>query len=132
MKNNLKLLIILIFIISAPAWGEVKKAVIENVSAEVFTEKINSMKNHEDFMIIDVRTPQEFNAGRIKGAVNIDFYSSSFADKLKELDKEKTYFIYCRSGNRSGQTLRGMASMGFKEVYNLEYGIIADTMEIIK
>ena len=73
-------------------------------------KKSAAMDNPESFAIIDVRTPEEFYAGRIKGSVNFNYYDSFFLSEIKNLDRDKTYFIYCRSGNRSGQTLR---TMGF-------------------
>ena len=53
------------------------------------------------------------------------FYAGDFANRLADLDRSLPYFVYCRSGNRSGQTLDMMRDLGFEEVYNLEGGIIA-------
>ena len=75
-------------------------------------------------MLIDVRTPAEFASGSIKNAKNIDVLSPDFKKQLNSLDKEKEYFLFCRSGNRSGQGCSTMAEQGFK-VYNLKGGIDA-------
>ena len=73
-------------------------------------------------VLLDVRTPGEFSSGSIKGALNIDIMSSNFAQKVEKLDKDATYFIFCRSGNRSGQACKMMHKMGF-DVRNLAGGI---------
>lgn len=74
---------------------------------------------NENTVILDVRTPSEFSSNHIKGAINIDFYGSDFETKIKALDKNKDYKVYCRSGNRSGQTVNLMKKLGFKEVENV-------------
>ncbi|GAJ09500.1 unnamed protein product, partial [marine sediment metagenome] len=72
---------------------------------------------------IDVRTPGEFTGEHIENATNMDFYSEAFRDKLNNLDKNKTYLIYCKVGGRSGSALDIMAELNFKEAYNLLGGI---------
>lgn len=74
---------------------------------------------NENTVILDVRTPSEFSSNHIKGAINIDFYSADFEAKIKALDKNKDYKVYCRSGNRSGQTVNIMKKLAFKEVENV-------------
>jgi Rhodanese-related sulfurtransferase len=71
-----------------------------------------------DTVIIDVRTPGEFASGHLEGAVNIDIQSPDFAAQVMELDKDGEYFIYCRSGNRSGQAISQMDKMGFTDMTN--------------
>lgn len=73
-------------------------------------------------MLIDVRTPQEFHSGHITGAINMDIMGYDFHSQIAELKNDKTYFIYCRSGNRSGQACSIMADMGLK-TFNLSGGI---------
>lgn len=70
-------------------------------------------------VILDVRTADEYQSGHLKGARNIDFYSSNFKDQLSRLDKNKNYVVYCRSGNRSGQASNLMKKMGFASAENL-------------
>ncbi|NPA06907.1 MAG: rhodanese-like domain-containing protein [Chloroflexi bacterium] len=86
---------------------------------------IQQHKDDPNFVILDVRTPEEYRAGHIPGAQNLDFYAPDFQEKLSQLPKDKVYFIYCNSGNRSGQTFEMMKRMGFKEVYDLQGGIQA-------
>lgn len=73
-------------------------------------------------VLLDVRTADEVRAGSAPGSENIDFYDPEFSDMISSLDKDQTYFLYCRSGNRSGQTLRLMKSLDFTEVYDLSGG----------
>ena len=73
---------------------------------------------------VDVRTPGEFMTGHIQGAQNIDFESGNFENEISTLDKNGTYAVYCRSGNRSGQAVAIMHDAGFHNVYNLNGGII--------
>ena len=70
-------------------------------------------------VIIDVRTPEEFAAGHVRGAVNHDFNGGEFQTALPGLDKSVTYRLYCRSGNRSGQAAALMQQAGFTHVENL-------------
>ena len=70
-------------------------------------------------VLLDVRTPAEFAAGHLKGARNIDFRAAGFSFEIAKLDKDKTYLLYCASGNRSGQTTVLMEETGFKKVINI-------------
>ena len=77
-------------------------------------------------VILDVRTDEEFESGYIAGAKNLDIRGgASFVSSIQELDKSKAYFVYCRSGARSGQAWQLMEQMGFERVYNLEGGVLA-------
>jgi phage shock protein E len=76
-------------------------------------------------VILDVRTPAEFAAGHIEGAINIDAESGRFAEEIKSLDASKTYAIYCRSGRRSALAADVMQGAGFASLYNLDSGLLA-------
>jgi len=69
-------------------------------------------------VLIDVRTPAEFAAGHLEGAINIDFQSPTFATEVSALDPTGSYTLYCRSGNRSGQALAVMKDLGFADLSN--------------
>ena len=75
--------------------------------------------------LIDVRSAGEFEGGKIRGAINMDVSSSHFLDQLENLPKDKTYLVYCRSGNRSGKACEIMNDLGFKNVKNLQKGLLA-------
>jgi len=77
----------------------------------------------ETGLLLDVRTDREFAMGHIRGATQIDFYRDDFQEELAKLDPNVPVYVYCRSGNRSGQAAKMMMSMRFKTVYNLEGGI---------
>ena len=98
-------------------------ATIENVTPQEAFTLIQNNQNNPDFVIIDVRTPEEFDGEHIENATNIDFYSEALRDELNKLDKNKTYLIYCAVGGRSGSALDIMAELNFKEVYNMSGGI---------
>jgi rhodanese-related sulfurtransferase len=73
---------------------------------------------------LDVRTPGEFAEGYIQGARLIDFQSGNFENEIAALDKNATYAVYCRSGNRSGQAVKVMQDVGFTNVFNMNGGVI--------
>ncbi len=93
---------------------------VSNLNVSDFATKITD----SSVIRLDVRTPGEFMSGHIAGATNIDFESGTFAEDIKQLDKTKTYAVYCRSGNRSGQATALMAKDGFTSVFNLSGGVI--------
>lgn len=81
--------------------------------------------NNEDAIIIDVRTDLELEQGKIPNAQQMNIQNSAmFIDKVKQLDPNKHYFIYCRSGARSAQACMVMNSMGLPHTYNLLGGIL--------
>jgi rhodanese-related sulfurtransferase len=85
-------------------------------------KKFKRQMNKEDVVILDVRTPEEYNEGYIPGAILINFKDSTFTQKVSALDKNKHYLVYCKSGNRSNKTVQYMHSNGFKRVHQLENG----------
>jgi rhodanese-related sulfurtransferase len=111
--------------VGCPAATTDTDQIIENISPQAALDLIQQNEDNADFIILDVRTPSEYADGHIEGAINIDFYSSAFEETLKTLDRDDTYLIYCRSGNRSGQARNLMEGLGFAEVYNLSGGINA-------
>lgn len=97
-----------------------------DLSPEEFKQKLES----EEVVLLDVRTPVEAKINSIEGASLIDIKKTdSFIEGIAALDKSKTYFVYCRSGARSGQACNYMAQQGFEKLYNLEGGILAWEME---
>lgn len=78
--------------------------------------------------LLDVRTAGEFASGHIEGAMNLDFYAPNFADQIAALDRTTPYFVYCRSGNRSGQTVGLMKQLGFTNVTDLPGGVAGSPM----
>jgi len=78
-----------------------------------------------EFVVLDVRTPEEYRDGHLEGAVMIDFRSKGFKEELQRLDRGKTYLVYCRTERRSGSAIAMMEEMGFRNIYHLTGGIKA-------
>ncbi len=96
---------------------------------------IQDHQGDPDFVLLDIRTSEEYADGHLEGSVLIDYYSETFSDQLNELDKTKFYVIYCRSGGRSGRAHDIMRDLGFEEVYNVLGGILqweADGFPIVE
>ncbi len=86
------------------------------------TELSQILAKDKKIVILDVRTPQEFAAGHLKGAVNIDIYQDNFYTRIDKLDKKTSYMVYCRTSNRSGVTVTYMKQKGFALVYQMMDG----------
>lgn len=97
------------------------KVEVVNLDSQSFKEKLNIEK---DAVLLDVRTPEEHSEVRIPNSILIDIYNLNFFSKIEELDKSKTYFVYCRSGVRSLSACQQMKNLGFEKVYNLRDGIL--------
>lgn len=95
---------------------------VTNVDVTTFATEITE----PGVTIVDVRTPAEFEAGHVDGAVNISLESGTFESDIAQLDPNAAYAVYCRSGNRSGQATAIMAEAGFTDVTNLEAGGFAE------
>jgi rhodanese-related sulfurtransferase len=92
----------------------------ERVDAAAFADAVAS----PGIVTIDVRTPEEFSAGHIEGAVNYNVEGPDFAAQLASLDPAATYAVYCRSGNRSQVAVAAMSGAGINHIYELESGIV--------
>ncbi|MFA5403710.1 MAG: alpha/beta fold hydrolase [Ignavibacteria bacterium] len=108
-------------------FNEIVSKFLGNLKFDISTEQAEKMFGENignpDFVILDVRTPEEYSAGHITNAVNLDFKSSDFSEKLDELNKNKIYIVYCKGGGRSAKALEIMQKKGFTNVYNVLGGI---------
>jgi len=95
------------------------------VSAE--SQDQPAVVSSEDLIVIDVRTPSEFAEQHLDGALNIDLQADDFVDRISELDRNGNYAVYCRSGNRSGQAVAAMRTLGFTNV--TDHGSVAEASE---
>ena len=102
---------------------ETQIQIIENITPEEAYILMQENKDNPNFVILDVRTPEEFLGEYIENAVNLDYYSDTFRNDLDKLDKNKSYLIYCRSGRRSENALNMMKELDSREVYNMLGGI---------
>jgi phage shock protein E len=94
-----------------------------NISVEDANTLITDNRGNPDFVILDVRIPEEYAAGHIENAVNIDYEAADFRDRVNKLDKGRTYLVYCRTGARSAAASDIMVSLGFTDVNNMTGGI---------
>ena len=93
--------------------------VFSEITADEFEKKITP-----DVQLIDVRTPEEFSQGHLKGAINLNINSVDFKNRVSGFDKNKPVLVYCLSGGRSASASAFLVDNGFKEVYNLQGGIM--------
>ncbi|MEO9804531.1 MAG: rhodanese-like domain-containing protein [Reichenbachiella sp.] len=121
MKNGIlnSMLLVMITSIAISCTAQVAS----KLTPEEFLMRIENEK--DNFVILDVRTSEEVEQGKIPGAMQMDFYDDSFTSQLDQLDKNTTYYVYCAVGGRSGKTLSRMVELGFKEVFDLEGGMKA-------
>ena len=96
----------------------------QNGSSIDSKEAYGLIKADSNIAILDVRTAKEFVDGHLAGAVNIDVNLADFTQKIDELDRSKTYIVYCRSGRRSSKAVGIMAAKGFKNLYNVSDGFV--------
>ena len=83
---------------------------------------------HENAVIVDVRTPAEYEMSHITGAMNVNVQDDDFESMVAALDKDKTYLVHCTrnpDNGRSSRALETLQSLGFKNLYSLEGGYVA-------
>jgi len=97
-----------------------------NIPMEVNSLQLTDMiASKADIVLLDVRTPEEIAAGKINGALEIDYFNDNFATNIDKLDKNKHYLVYCKSGGRSAKSIALMKEKGFDKCTNLEGGYTA-------
>ena len=128
--NQMKKITLLVFAIMflAGCSAEGSKVDYKQITTE---EAIIMMAEESDYIILDVRTPEEYESGHIKDAINIP--NEIIGDKeIAELpDKERLIMIYCRSGNRSKQASEKLVELGYTNIVEFG-GINTWTEEIVK
>jgi len=90
-------------------------------------EALKMIEEHNDdsnLVILDVRPKEEFEEEHVPGAINLDYEGHEFKKKVENIDKEKDYIIYCRSGIRGGYFMGIMKELGFPHVYNILGGFV--------
>lgn len=96
------------------------------------TKRFERLMQKPDAVVLDVRTPEEYKAGHLKNARLLNFNSGAFDSSYQQMDRSKTYLVYCRSGKRSDKAAAKMAAAGFKNVIQLKGGIESWEGEIEK
>ena len=104
-----------------PTPGSTTAPTFINVDAEEFQKLLTK----KDIVLLDVRTPTEYTQGHLDGALNLNLHGRDFTDQIGQLDKEKTYLVYCAVGGRSAQACEKMSKLNFLKLYNLKGGIDA-------
>lgn len=104
---------------------EKKDGPIIHVDAKAAAKLLAEKDEKKRPTIIDIRTLNEYDAGHLKGAKQIDFLGPDFGVEISKLDPKKPYLVHCRSGGRSGESLALWKKLGFKKVYHLDGGILA-------
>jgi phage shock protein E len=119
MKKLIYLLLIGFTLISCQA--QQKDQTVEVVPPAEFSQKIDVEKGQ----VIDVRTPKEYNAGHIEGAVNMHIYDKDFEQRVDKLQKDEPVYVYCKVGGRSAEAVEILKAKGFTDIIELEGGIDA-------
>ncbi len=119
MKTKI-IIFISIILFFASCQSQTSKAV-QTIDVNTYSEKLKTTYNPQ---LLDVRTPEEFSVDQIESAVNINWNGDDFEKKVASYDKSKPIFVYCKVGGRSAKAATKLAELGFKEIYNLEGGIM--------
>lgn len=112
------------------SYGTLISEPVCNLSAREYVDADKS-----NSILLDVRTQKEYDSGHLEGVILMDIYKSNFRDEINKLDKEKKYYVYCKVGVRSSSVVKYMTQSGFKNVCNLEGGIVqlsAAGVQIVK
>lgn len=102
------------------ATNDTEPGKMQRISAAEFKAQLATFGDQAN--LVDVRTPEEFAAGAIEGAVNINWHDNNFAEQMNKLDKNKPIMVYCQAGGRSKKACGKLEELGFKEIYELKVG----------
>jgi len=130
MKSKLLAMVVMVFgLLNLPALADDAKSPEvrpEKIAAKLVTPaEAEKLITDKKVTVVDVRTPEEFAAGHIAGAKNINLNGKDFQDKLEKLDKSKPYLVHCAVGMRSAKACKKMNELQFKTLYDLQGGINA-------
>ena len=119
MNSTLKYILIVVFSIIFSC------SLINNESVnQINSDELIEFIELNDAVLVDVRTEDEYNSGYIENSLNIDYFSNDFSVNADKLDKNTPIILYCRSGKRSSMSANKISKLGFKEIYNLQGGIL--------
>lgn len=112
------------FLVATSGAGQGGADASRDVAPKEASALIGENAGKGDFIVLDVRTPGEFAAGHIAGAVLVDYRSPGFREEIAGFDRAKTYLVYCRTGSRSARALEIMKELGFRSYYHLTGGMV--------
>ena len=118
-----KIIYLLLFALIVISCNEPKKQSIMLVKPTVFSEKMAEQKGQ----VVDVRSPEEYQEGHLKDAVNMHVYDKKFEQYIETLDKEAPVYVYCKAGGRSAEAVQVMKEKGFNSIVELDGGMDAWT-----
>lgn len=121
MRNILSVLLLCAFTCLAACKNKDVNEINATLPVDQYEQKMNSMPNMQ---LVDVRTTEEYNAGHLKNARNININARDFDEQIASLNKKRPVFVYCLSGGRSSTAATKMKELGFKEIYNMDGGIM--------
>ncbi len=98
-----------------------KKEIKEIEPKDAFT-LLEKNRDNPDYVVLDVRTPEEYDKGHIENALLLNIKSEDFENEFEQMDKNKKYFIYCKTGRRSDKVASLMNKYGFSEIYHIAGG----------
>lgn len=119
MKSKILSILFITFLLIS-CQGQTSKTV-ETIDGKTYADKLSSTENPQ---LLDVRTPEEYAVEHLENASNVNWNGDDFVAKAEKLDKSKPVFVYCKVGGRSNQAAIKLLELGFKEVYNLDGGIM--------
>ena len=128
MSNQLVFLILAMSLLTGCSRSEAQESVYRKISAQ---DAYKMMSELEDYVLLDVRTEAEYKEGHIPGALLIPFNEILSLAEKKLPDKNKTIFVYCRSGGRSANAVKELASLGYTNIYDIG-GIINWPYDTVK
>lgn len=105
-------------------WNNIRIQISKDMFPSEAYRAISEKKDNEDLVILDLCTSKEFEKIHLENAINMNFFSRTFKNQLNALDKDKTYFVYCKVGGRSKLAQKQMKKLGFNEVYNIVGGTL--------
>ena len=118
-KMKIKIIYALILLVGLNLSGCQQSSEEIDITADQFL----NLDDTSDAIILDVRTDSEFQGGHLENAIFLNMRSSDFKEKIEKLDKQKTYYVYCRSGVRSKSVVKMMREEGFQGAFNVKGGI---------
>lgn len=109
--------------VQTPVQKTVKKTAEMKVTHVDAVQALEMIKSRPDLVVVDIRTPAEYAAGHIDGAINIDYKNPNFDTEIARLDSSKDYLVHCHSGGRSKASLRHFKAKGFSHIIHMDGGI---------